>query len=66
MRRFGWHVGDRVLLRGSIYPVVAILTVVGTSGEKGISNLVVFAGIICRLSTTPMRRRFNLDQGGPQ
>lgn len=34
MRRFGWRVGQQVMLRGTIYPVNVTLHIVGTLGDK--------------------------------
>jgi putative ABC transport system permease protein len=42
MKRFGWRVGDQVTLRGTVYPVDVTLTIVGTSGARGIADLLVF------------------------
>ncbi|MGH7864626.1 MAG: ABC transporter permease [Candidatus Binataceae bacterium] len=34
LTRYGWHVGDNVTVRGTIYPVNAELRIVGTLGDK--------------------------------
>jgi putative ABC transport system permease protein len=34
MQRFGWHVGQRITLRGTIYPVNVELEIVGVPGNK--------------------------------
>ena len=34
MARFGWHLGQRIALRGTIYPVTAELEIMGVLGDK--------------------------------
>lgn len=34
LSRFGWHVGDHIMLRGTVYPVNPDLTIVGTLGDR--------------------------------
>jgi putative ABC transport system permease protein len=42
MRRFGWHVGQQVMLRGTIYPFNLTLNIVGEMGYKAPPNFLVF------------------------
>ncbi len=34
MRRYGWHVGQQIMLRGTIYPVSVSLQIVGELGDR--------------------------------
>jgi putative ABC transport system permease protein len=42
MRRFGWKVGDRIMLRGTIYPINVTLHIVGTLGDTAPPNFLMF------------------------
>ena len=42
MKRFGWKVGDRVTLRGTIYDFNLTFDIVGTFGKKAPPNFFVF------------------------
>jgi putative ABC transport system permease protein len=42
MKRFHWKVGQQIILRGTVYPVDVTLTIVGTLGDKGLPDLLVF------------------------
>jgi putative ABC transport system permease protein len=42
MKTNHWQIGQRIVLRGTIYPVNVTLTIVGTLGPNGMPDLVVF------------------------
>ena len=42
MKRFGFHVGQRIMLRGTIYPFNVTLDIVGTLRGKAPSSFVIF------------------------
>jgi putative ABC transport system permease protein len=42
MKRFGFHVGQRIMLRGTIYPFNVTLDIVGTLGGKAPPSFVIF------------------------
>ena len=42
MKRFGFHVGQKIMLRGTIYPLNVTLDIVGTLGGKAPQSFVVF------------------------
>jgi putative ABC transport system permease protein len=42
MRRFHWHVGQQVMLRGTVYPFNVTLTIVGTLTSKAPPELLIF------------------------
>ena len=42
MQRNHWRIGQRILLRGTEYPVDVTLTIVGTLGPNGMPDLLVF------------------------
>jgi hypothetical protein len=42
MKRSGWRVGQQIVLCGTLYPVEPALTIVGTLGDKGLPDLLVF------------------------
>ena len=42
LRRYGWHVGGQIILRGTIYPIDIQLTIVGTLGDKAPPVAVLF------------------------
>jgi putative ABC transport system permease protein len=42
MRRFGWHLGQQVTLRGTIYPFNVTCDIVGTVEPKGPPSVLIF------------------------
>src|SRR5258708_26249851 len=42
MKRFGLHVGQQIILKGSIYPFNVTLTIVGTMSGKAPPNFLIF------------------------
>jgi putative ABC transport system permease protein len=42
MKRFGFHVGQKIMLRGTIYPFNVTLDIVGTLGGKAPPSFVIF------------------------
>jgi putative ABC transport system permease protein len=42
MKRFGFHVGQKIMLRGTIYPLNVTLDIVGTLGGKAPPSFVIF------------------------
>src|SRR5262249_43246795 len=42
MKTNHWQIGQRIVLRGTVYPVNVTLTIVGTLGPNGMPDLVVF------------------------
>jgi putative ABC transport system permease protein len=42
MRRFGWHIGDNLVLRGTLYPVDLELSIVGTLGGSAPPSRIMF------------------------
>ena len=42
MRRFGFHVGQKIMLRGTIYPFNVTLDIVGTLGGKAPQTFLIF------------------------
>ena len=42
MKRFGLHVGQQIMLRGTIYPINVTLKIVGTTGGKAPPNFLIF------------------------
>ena len=42
MKRFGFHVGQQIMLRGTVYPKNITLKIVGTMGGKAPPNFLVF------------------------
>jgi putative ABC transport system permease protein len=42
MKRFGFHVGQQIMLRGTIYPFNVTLDIVGTLGGKAPPSFVIF------------------------
>ena len=42
MRQFHWHIGQQIMLRGTIYPFSVTLNIVGVMGNKAPPNLVMF------------------------
>src|SRR5262249_52524468 len=42
MKRFGLHVGQQIMLRGTIYPINVTLKIVGTMGGKSPPNFLLF------------------------
>jgi putative ABC transport system permease protein len=42
LRRYGWHVGDQIMLRGTIYPIDIQLRIVGVLGDKAPPVAVLF------------------------
>jgi putative ABC transport system permease protein len=42
MQRFGWKLGDRVMLRGTIYPFNLTFDIVGTVGRNAPPSLLIF------------------------
>jgi putative ABC transport system permease protein len=42
MKQFGLHVGQQIMLRGTIYPINVTLKIVGTTGGKAPPNFLIF------------------------
>lgn len=42
MKRFDWHVGQQIMLRGTLYPFNVTLTIVGIMGGKAPPNFLIF------------------------
>ena len=42
MKRFNWHVGQQIMLRGTLYPFNVTLTIVGTMSGKAPPNFLIF------------------------
>jgi putative ABC transport system permease protein len=42
MKRFGLHVGQQIMLRGTVYPINVTLKIVGTMGDKAPPNFLIF------------------------
>jgi putative ABC transport system permease protein len=42
MRKFRWHVGQQIMLRGTVYPFNVTLNIVGVLGAKAPPNFLVF------------------------
>jgi putative ABC transport system permease protein len=42
MKRFGFHVGQQIMLRGTIYPLNVTLNIVGTLGGKAPATFLIF------------------------
>lgn len=42
MKRFNWHVGQQIMLRGTLYPFDVTLTIVGYLGGKAPPNFLIF------------------------
>jgi putative ABC transport system permease protein len=42
MKRFGLHVGQQIMLRGTVYPINVTLQIVGTIGGKAPPNFLLF------------------------
>ena len=42
MKRFGFHVGQQIMLRGTLYPVNVTLDIVGTLGGKAPPSFLIF------------------------
>jgi putative ABC transport system permease protein len=42
MKRFGLHIGQQIMLRGTVYPINVTLQIVGTMGGKAPPNFLLF------------------------
>lgn len=42
MKRFNWHIGQQIMLRGTLYPFNVTLTIVGILGGKAPPNFLLF------------------------
>jgi putative ABC transport system permease protein len=42
MKRFNWHVGQQIMLRGTLYPFNVTLTIVGAMSGKAPPNFLIF------------------------
>ncbi len=42
MKRFNWHLGQQIMLRGTLYPFDVTLTIVGYLGGKAPPNFLIF------------------------
>jgi putative ABC transport system permease protein len=42
MRQYGWHIGDNIILHGTMYPIDVQVKIVGEVGDRAPASIIVF------------------------